>query len=370
MPLTVSDILLRLDLFHLHPLLRNYQLVIVRGERWVVLLGDPQKIPLFAARRRYEPALQGDEDAASRSTLQGRPEWYDDAKFWWPYAPDVFVARELTPELAQTWLLWDYDSSTHFVDALNSRRISRTVIQLIRADFEMAKEMLTAWDGRGGLHKEMVEAEYDATGLYLCTGLYNMRTALGQARAAFLNLVAAISYMFHHGDDRDREVMKDTYGEQVRGWRIDRQAKIGTMLDLRGRPREVVPLVNLLKHQRLLPLGRGVSGQIIPGSAAPRASDARREELRGGILPSVRKPSTAVTRALVDGGPSRLVARSSRPAPEHLSCGSGRPAHQQSRRTVALDPRGHTLLQPKPRSRSHRSRLVSRGPRSRCLTHR
>lgn len=273
MPFTAADLLLRPDLFHLHPLLREYQFAIAYGERWVVLLGDPKKIPLFAARRRYDATFRRDDDAPSRSLMQGRPEWYDDSKFFWPYAPDVVAGRERLPEPAQSWFLWDYDLTTRFIDVDSPRRISRAVIRLIRVDFEMAREMLTAWEGRGGLHKEMVRTEYDPTGLYLSSGLYNMRTALGQARAAFLELAAAVSYMFQHGDDRDRSAMKETYGAQLHNWMVDDCPKIGAMLDLRDRPLEAIPLINLLKHRVPVYYPWDEAFRAKPLPARPRSAD-------------------------------------------------------------------------------------------------
>lgn len=248
MPPTLADLLLRPDLFHAHPLLAEYQIRLRHSELWVCFNGPIEQVPFLAAHIRYRAPRIRVPEIPDHFRWRTLSEWYEEGKFWRPYAPDGRAIPGVA-ERRSSWVFDDYEDLTRYRDAAFNDRFSREAVRAIASDFEAAGELLDVFDGKYGLQRTFVSTAFNANSLYLSRTDSSLRYDLTVARVAMLDAIAAVSYIVHRLPHDERwEVLLETYGEELRDWAVLDAPKMGCLLDLNSTYHAPVPLLEWLKH--------------------------------------------------------------------------------------------------------------------------
>lgn len=245
---TGRDLAYCVPLFGAHPLLANFTQRVLHGEEWLCIGGHAERLLPKSAAIRFDKA----EPLTARSAedVVKFAQWYSTERPHYPYMPDLTTYQEKLGDTLNkiSWVYYEYhsDDASDFMDPKDGTRLDPEVIDIIKADLEVAKAILDELGDKAKLSRYVVEQNYNVLRLRDAHGLAAVVDELKLVRAQALEYIAAISYNLAYVDDPTRRQLQKIYGPYFRSWLIG-EAMIGTLIDPNDRLMHTYPLLKLLK---------------------------------------------------------------------------------------------------------------------------
>lgn len=296
---------LRSLLFLLHHLpaylyTETFERFLCADETWVTIGGDPAAIRANAAHERYHGAAS--RRLKRRPESYRGPEWSGDGKDYLAYGVDRRKVRDSADESPESWVHSSFDDEDEFLHPNDRTRIHPGLLDKIKRELRLARDLVTFLDDRGGSEDNLVDRTYSGEELAFADGVDAVRKELYRARRAMDERLAAINFALCRAEPDVENYVRLIYGAYITKWHLLDDMR-GICLDFRTFDPNITHVLDYLKWE--VPVYYPVDAEFCPdlSEAEARLADTVKTGddfvyalLEAAVFPRIRKTETAPRR--------------------------------------------------------------------------
>lgn len=247
---SARDLIYEVPLFSEHPLLRDYVHFVKRGETWLSIGGNAERLPPGAAAARFGGVAK--ESPEITDTQYRFASWYDPLLPHQPYLPDA--ARYLQAHEGEitkiAWVYAHYDASEadDFMDPQDRTRVDPELVSIISLEMRVLKSILDWLGDRAKLSRFAVDLNYSIQSLTNARGISDAVTELKAARDQALEFIAAVNYNLRHVGSQTARRLESLYYPFLRYWLLY-EPTVGALIDPNDRLLHTYPILKMLKDK-------------------------------------------------------------------------------------------------------------------------